>query len=163
MANPVEFVDAVRFNDVYPWVWSVMLGVALTLAERRGAFLSQGTHSEQSFWKKNILAITINVVLPVFLFALTMSYVGPVFPQKINFWQILLSLYLAATPLGSHHLWLFIADRYGWTPAEALREAEQETKNMAPYGHAIWLTIALIIPAFVAISCWLINILRISP
>jgi len=43
----------VGFKDVYPWVWSVMLGEALTQAERRAAFKGTGTHSFLGFWVKN--------------------------------------------------------------------------------------------------------------
>ncbi len=49
----LQIAHEVGFKDIYPWVWSVMLGVALTLAERRGSFLGQGTPSGIEFWTKN--------------------------------------------------------------------------------------------------------------
>lgn len=47
---------AVGFKDVYPWVWSVMLGVTLTLAERRGAFLPAGAQTPAQYWIKNMIS-----------------------------------------------------------------------------------------------------------
>ena len=73
----------VGFKDVYPWVWSVMLGVALTLADRRGAFMSAGTRTDREFWAKNILAVLLNLVLPAVLFGLTMLRLGPLYPSNL--------------------------------------------------------------------------------
>jgi hypothetical protein len=89
----------VGFKDVYPWVWSVMLGVSLMLAERRGAFQSTGAHSSRVFWLKNISAVFLNVVVPAFFFGLTMIRLGPKYSQNMNLQQILGTLYLAGAPL----------------------------------------------------------------
>ena len=145
----VEHAYEVGFKDVYPWVWSVMLGVALTLAERRGAFQSVGTSSPSHFWAKNVLALALNLGLPVFLFGLTMIRVGPRYSPNMDFWQILGSLYLAGAPLGSHHLWLTIARRRNWLPEAAV--LDRASLDMAPRSTIVWVLVALAIPVFAAI------------
>ena len=130
-----------------------MLGVALTLAERRGAFQAVGTHSPRTFWVKNVAAVLLNLVLPVILFGLTMIRVGPRYSPNMDFWQILGTLYLAGAPLGSHHLWLVIARPRGWLPSEAL-QALRANYEIAPRGSIIWAMVALAIPVFAAIFGW---------
>jgi hypothetical protein len=78
----------VGFKDIYPWVWSVVLGVALTLAERRGASHATGTRSTGEFWVENVLAVLINLVLPAIIFALTMVRVGPQYAGNMDFFQV---------------------------------------------------------------------------
>jgi hypothetical protein len=94
-------VYGVGFKDVYPWVWSVMLGVAVTIAKGREAFKSTGTQSKRDFLTKNLSAILINVLLPALLFGLTLTRLGPKYPRNMDVGQILGALYLAGTPLGS--------------------------------------------------------------
>ena len=93
----------VGFKDAYPWVWSVMLGVSLTLAERRRAFSKEGTRTSSQFWIKNIAAVFVNVVVPAMVFARTMIRLGPLYSLNMGFGQILGCLYLAGVPLGAHH------------------------------------------------------------
>jgi len=142
----------VGFKDVYPWVWSVMLGVALTLATGRGAFLATGTSSTRGFWIKDISGILLNVMVPAILFGLTMTRVGPRYSANMDFWQILGSLYLAGAPLGCHHLWILVARKCGWTPIDILSPSERATlEKVAPRSSFIWVALALIIPALAAI------------
>jgi len=144
----------VGFKDVYPWVWSVMLGVSLMLAERRGAFQSTGAHSSRVFWLKNISAVFLNVVVPAFFFGLTMIRLGPKYSQNMNLQQILGTLYLAGAPLGSHHLWELTATKFGWVRADFLPQPERETRSVAPYGNLVWALVAFGIPAFASILGW---------
>ena len=88
----------VGFKDVYPWVWSVMLGVAWTLAERRGAFLRGSASSATSAshaWAKPIAGVLLNVALPATVFGLTMVRLGPLYSVNMGFWQVMGALYLA--------------------------------------------------------------------
>jgi hypothetical protein len=50
-----------------------------------------------------------------------MVRLGPQYSQNMDFWQILGVLYLAGLPLGSHHLWVFLAAKQGWMPSDALQ------------------------------------------
>ena len=146
----------VGFNDVYPWVWSVMLGVALTLAERRGAFQAAGTRVPVEFWTKNFLAVIVNVVLPAVVFGITMTHLGPLYCPNMDFWQTIGTLYLAGAPLGAHHLWLVVAKKRHWLPSGNLQKQEQETETVIPTlrGHIFWAVLSFGIPAFAAVSGW---------
>jgi len=125
---------AVGFKDVYPWVWSVMLGVALTLAERRGAFLPAGARTPTQYWTKDIVAVIVTLVVPSVVFGITMTCLGPLYSPNMDFWQILGALYLAGVPLGTLHLWLVIAMKCGWMPATTLQEQEVRAIRMIPRG-----------------------------
>jgi hypothetical protein len=138
------------FKDVYPWVWSVMLGVAITLAERRGAFQVEGTKSTGAFWMKNAAGVLFNLALPSVLFGLTLVRLGPKYSVNMDFWQILGSLYLAGAPLGSHHVWLMVARSCGWISAQ---ESEREGIQH-PHSSFVWILIAFLIPAFAPIAGW---------
>jgi hypothetical protein len=141
----------VGFKDVYPWVWSVMLGVALTLAERRGAFLKVGTKKTERFWAKNITAVFVNVIVPAVVFGLTMTRLGPLYSKNMDFWEILGALYLAGVPLGTLHAWQAVAGKYGWMPESALQDRELKTIKIAPLGSLIWATLAFGVPTLAAI------------
>jgi len=154
LEETVQHSFEVGFKDVYPWVWSVMLGVALMLAERRGAFLSVGTKAKREFWTKNILAVVINVVLPAVLFGLTLVRLGPMYSPNMDFWQILGALYLAGVPLGSHHVWQVVATYRGWMPTESLRGQEQQTLRIVSHGNMIWAVLAFGIPALATVVGW---------
>src|SRR5664280_1897590 len=132
----------IGFKDVYPWVWSVMLGVAVTLAERRGAFLKVGTRKAKQFWAKNITALFVNVIVPAIVFGLTMTRLGPLYSKNMGFWQILGALYLAGVPLGTLHVWQAVAAKYGWMPESALMYYECKTIKLAPQANWIWATLA---------------------
>jgi len=144
----------VGFKDVYPWVWSVMLGVSLTLGERRGAFLPGGTKTQAEFWTKNLLAVVINVGIPCILFGLTMVRLGPEYSHDMDFWQVMGALYLAATPLGSHHLWLAIANARGWLTDQTLNVGERAARQRTSYAYVVWAVIAVIIPSFAVAFKW---------
>ena len=138
----------VGFKDVYPWVWSVMLGVSLALAERRGSFLPGEVTSKAEVWLKTLVALVLNVVLPSLLFALTMVNVGPKYPSNMDACQVLGSLYLASTPLGSHHLWLLVAKKRNWIQLAA---AESSEGGVGIAGHALWAILAFAIPSAAAV------------
>lgn len=144
----------VGFKDVYPWVWSVILGVALTLAERRGAFAAAGVEGKITFWKKNIAAVLINVVLPAIFFGLTMTRLGPLYSSDMDFWQILGTLYLAGLPLGTLHVWLFVALKSRWMPDDVLQSGERKAIAIARPANLLWATIAFGIPALAVIFRW---------
>lgn len=141
----------VAFTDIYPWVWSVMLGATLMLADRRGAFKAAGTHSPLNYKIKNFWAIVLNVITPTVLFALSMTNVGPNYPYKMDFMQILGVLFLATSPLGSHQLWITVARWRGWMPSETLPDWECEAHKMVPYGSIFWTVLLLPIQVLVAI------------
>ena len=141
----------VGFKDVYPWVWSVMFGVALTLAERRGAFQASGTSTGTQFWRKNVSAVFCNVGLPAVFFGLTMIRVGPKYPASMDFWQILGSLYLAGLPLGAHHIWWAVAVNQQWLPEAALQRSERRVMQLAPGSILLWGIVAFGIPALSAV------------
>ena len=144
----------VGFKDVYPWVWSVMPGVALMLADRRGAFLSAGTKTKWEFWTKNPSAVVINVVLPAVLFGLTMVRVGPTYSSRLDFWRILGVLDLAGSPLGAHHIWIVVAARCRWMPVDAFPRDERETLKRVPQGSLLRAALAFLIPALAAVFGW---------
>lgn len=144
----------VGFKDVYPWVWSVMLGVAITLAERRGAFLPGGTKTPTEYWLKNLSAITINLGIPCVLFGLTMVRLGPEYSRNMDFWQVIGSLYLAGTPLGCQHLWLTIANRIGWLPDDTLNDGERVSRQRASYSFVVWAIVAVVIPSIAIVCKW---------
>jgi hypothetical protein len=144
----------VGFKDVYPWVWSVMLGVSLTLAERRGAFSNVGTRTLAQFCIKNIAAIVVNVGVPAVVFGITMTRLGPVYSSNMGFWQILGCLYLAGVPLGAHHAWLGVATRFRWMPARRLQYQERQTQRLAPLGNLIWAILVFGLPTLAAIFGW---------
>jgi hypothetical protein len=141
----------VGFKDVYPWVWSVILGVSLTLADRRGAFQSAGTDTAQRFWIKNSISVLINVAAPAFVFGITMTRLGPLYPEDMNLWEILGSLYLAGVPLGMHHAWLFVAEKFNWI---VLNPQEARAVSLSPNAHLLWAVLAAFIPTFAAIVRW---------
>jgi hypothetical protein len=144
----------VGFKDVYPWVWSVMLGISLTLGERRGAFLPHGTSSNAEFWLKNLVALTINLGYPSVLFALTLVRLGPMYSRNMDFWQVMGALYLAAVPLGSHHLWLALANWRGWLPDQTLTTGERVARRHTSYGYLVWAFIAVLIPTVAVLFKW---------
>lgn len=144
----------VGFKDVYPWVWSVMLGVALTLADRRGAFMSAGARKSRPFFLKNVLAVLLNVVLPAVLFAFAMLRVGPLYPPKMDFWQILGVLYLASVPLGSHHVWLAVALSNGWIQEDHLPRSELTGDGRMTRDRLGWVLVAFVIPAVASVVGW---------
>ena len=144
----------VGFKDVYPWVWSVMLGVALTLADKRYAFMPVGTTSSAGMWTKNFLGVLLNVVLPSAIFGLTMVRLGPKYSSNMDFWQVLGTLYLAGTPLGSHHVWLWIARHEGWLPDKFITSGEPLPRSFGMASHIAWAMVALLIPALAAIFAW---------
>ena len=141
----------VGFKDVYPWVWSVMLGVALTLADKRNAFMPVGTRSSSEMWTKNLLSVLLTVVLPSVVFGLTMVRLGPKYSSNMDFWQVLGSLYLASTPLGSHHVWVWIARRRGWLVDTFIPSAQPLPRGFGMGSHIAWAVVALLIPASAAI------------
>lgn len=142
----------VGFKDVYPWVWSVMLGVALMLAERRGAFQSAGTRTKQEFWTKNLSAVVINVAVPAILFGLTMVRLGPRYSPNMDFWRILGVLYLAGSPLGAHHIWMVVATKYRWVAVEP--HEESNTLQRVPENSVLWAALAFGVPALAALCGW---------
>ena len=144
----------VGFKDVYPWVWSVMFGVSLMLAERRGAFQSTGTQSPLVFWLKNVSAVLLNVAVPALFFGLTMIRVGPKYSPNMDLSQILGTLYLAGAPLGCHHLWELNATACGWVPVDAFPQTERKTHRMAPHADLVWALVAFGVPALAAVFGW---------
>ncbi len=139
----------VGFKDVYPWVWSVLFGVSLTLAVQRGAFGSFGVSgSRRSFWAKNLSALAVHMLIPVVLFSLAMVRVGPRYPSSLGFWDIIGCLYFAGVPLGAHQAWLVLAARTGWL------EERPDWKYSAVGGirvSSLWLALALGIPVFATV------------
>jgi hypothetical protein len=144
----------VGFKDVYPWVWSVMLGVALTLAERRGAFQAGGTRTYSGFWIKNVAAASLNLVLPALIFGATMVRLGPRYGGNLGFWQILGALYLAGVPLGTHHLWLIFARKWRWLLAEELSPLEQKSTEIRPFGSIAYAVLVFGIPTLTVTFRW---------
>ncbi len=141
----------VGFKDVYPWVWSVMLGVSLTLADRRGAFQAKGARTTQRLWVKNIVAMVLNLALPGVIFGLTMTRLGPLYSQNMDFWQIVGSLYLACVPMGAHHAWRFVAERFRWGD---LTDGEARTVKISRVDHLVWILVALAIPTLAVLIKW---------
>ena len=144
----------VGFKDVYPWIWSVMLGVGWALAERRGAFLpdrNSPTTSVSHGWAKAFVGVLLNVLLPAIVFGLTMVRLGPLYSANMGFWEVVGALYLAGTPMGSHHLWLVVAKSRGWLSDEYLRVEEKAEANAGVMVHVLWSVVPLVIPAVAAI------------
>jgi hypothetical protein len=144
----------VGFKDVYPWVWSVMLGVALTLAERRGAFQTGGVQTYFGFWLKNVAAAFLNLILPALVFGATMLHLGPRYGGDMGFWQILGALYLAGVPLGTHHLWLILARKCRWLFTEELLPMEQHSVQIRPFGSIVYVMFAFGIPTLAVLVGW---------
>ena len=149
----MQSVYVVGFKDVYPWVWSVMFGVAWAIAERRGAFLADRTSATNAprVWAKPVVGVLLNVALPAVVFGLTMVRLGPLYSANMGFWQVIGALYLAGTPMGSHHLWLAVAKLNGWLSAENLRSDEIAEAQAGVTMHVVWSIVALVIPAVSAI------------
>ena len=152
--DAVGAVYEVGFKDVYPWVWSVMLGVALTLAERRGAFQTAGTHTVLQFWAKNASAVVLNLALPALIFGITMTRLGPLYSRNMDFWQILGALYLAGVPLGTHHVWLITARKCGWLHETDLTDRERLGRHVRPIGSILYALFAFGIPTLAALIKW---------
>ena len=146
-------VYVVGFKDVYPWVWSVMLGVAWTLAERRGAFIPDRTTVARGsrVWVKPVVGVLLNVALPAIVFGLTMVRLGPLYSANMGFWQVIGVLFLAAVPMGSHHLWLAVAKLNSWLSDENLRSDEIAETHAGMRVHIVWVFVALVIPVASAI------------
>jgi hypothetical protein len=137
----------VGFKDIYPWVWSVMLGIALALAQQRGAFAKLGRESRQRFsWAKNVTAVFVNVIVPIVVFVLTMTRLGPMYSKNMGFWQTLGSLYLAGVPLGTQHLWYFVAEKFHWMIDLDLQEHQIDRR-----ASRVWMILAFVFPTLAAI------------
>jgi hypothetical protein len=148
-------VYGVGFKDVYPWVWSVMLGVSLMLAERRGAFQSVGTKTGSRFWLKNPCAVAVIVAMPSFFFGLTMIRVGPSYQSNMGLSHVLGTLHLAGAPLGCHHVWEAIAAGAKWAPEMmAYPETERDTRRTEKYASLVWAFVAFVVPAAAALLGW---------
>lgn len=135
----------VGFKDVYPWVWSVMLGVSLTLADKRRAFAPFRDASFARYWLRLALAILCNLAIPATLFGFTLVKLGPMFDANMGVEQTLDALYLALTPLGGHHLWILLTprSRIALASGDAALEREWARSKLA---HLAWVFFALLIP-----------------